>query len=416
MSAPTKTPKFPTPKAAANSRASDVTRAVRAGIECDDDSGCVVPPLHLTSTFAFRAFGEKRTYDYTRSGNPTRDLLGQALAELEHGAGAVVTASGMAAVTVTGYLVPAGARIIAPHDCYGGTYRLFDAWRRRGERQVEFVDFGDAAALAAALSRPAALLWIETPSNPLLRITDIAACAQAARAAGAITVVDNTFLSPAWQQPLTLGADLVVHSTTKYINGHSDVVGGAVIARDPALLEQLTWWANCLGLTGAPFDSFMTLRGLRTLHARLEHHGRNAQALAEWLAGRAEVRHVWYPGLREHPGHELARRQQKGFGAVVTLELEGGEEAVREFVAGLECFSLAESLGGVESLVAHPASMTHAAMDPAARARAGLTDGLVRLSIGIEGLEDLRNDLARGLERVQRVLEAPALSRAVSGC
>jgi cystathionine gamma-synthase len=208
----------------------------------------------------------------------------------------------------------------------------------------------------------------------------------------------------------------VVHSTTKYINGHSDVVGGAVIARDPALLEQLTWWANCLGLTGAPFDSFMTLRGLRTLHARLDHHGRNAQALAEWLNERAEVRRVWYPGLREHPGHELARRQQKGFGAVVTLELEGGEEGVREFVAGLECFSLAESLGGVESLVAHPASMTHAAMDPAARARAGLTDGLVRLSIGIEGLEDLRNDLAGGLERVARVIEAPALSRAVSGC
>ena len=416
MSAPTKTPKFLTPRAAANSGASDVTRAVRAGIECDDESGCVVPPLHLTSTFAFRAFGEKRTYDYTRSGNPTRDLLGQALAELEHGAGAVVTASGMAAVTVTGYLVPSGARIIAPHDCYGGTYRLFDAWRRRGERQVEFVDFGDQAALSAALARPAALLWIETPSNPLLRITDIAACAELARAAGAITVVDNTFLSPAWQQPLTLGADLVVHSTTKYINGHSDVVGGAVIARDPALLEQLTWWANCLGLTGAPFDSFLTLRGLRTLHARLEHHGRNAQALAEWLSERPEVRHVWFPGLRQHPGHELARRQQKGFGAVVTLELEGGEEAVREFVAGLECFSLAESLGGVESLVAHPASMTHAAMDPAARARAGLTDGLVRLSVGIEGLEDLRRDLTCALERVQRVLEAPALSRAVSGC
>jgi cystathionine gamma-synthase len=378
MSAPTKTPKFPTPRAAANSGASDVTRAVRAGIECDDASGCVVPPLHLTSTFAFRAFGEKRTYDYTRSGNPTRDLLGQALAELEHGAGAVVTASGMAAVTVTGYLVPASGRIIVPHDCYGGTYRLFDAWRRRGERQVEFVDFGDAAALAAALARPAALLWIETPSNPLLRITDIAACAQAARAAGAITVVDNTFLSPAWQQPLTLGADLVVHSTTKYINGHSDVVGGAVIAREPALLEQLTWWANCLGLTGAPFDSFMTLRGLRTLHARLEHHGRNAQALAQWLSEQEAVRRVWYPGLPGHPGHELARRQQKGFGAVVTLELEGGEEAVREFVAGLECFSLAESLGGVESLVAHPASMTHAAMEPAALDRHRGTGGLTQ--------------------------------------
>ena len=411
-----KPPEILRPRSAAHSGASDVTRAVRAGIECDDDSGCVVPPLHLTSTFAFRGFGEKRTYDYTRSGNPTRDLLGQALAELEHGAGAVITASGMAAITVTGYLVPAGARIIAPHDCYGGTYRLFDAWRRRGERQVEFVDFGDAAALRAALSTPAALLWIETPSNPLLRITDIAACAQLGHAAGALVVVDNTFLSPGWQQPLTLGADLVVHSTTKYINGHSDVVGGAVIARDAALAGELTWWANCLGLTGAPFDSFMTLRGLRTLHARLEHHGRNAQALAEWLNARAEVRRVWFPGLAQHPGHELAKRQQKGFGAVVTLELEGGHEAVREFVAGLECFSLAESLGGVESLIAHPASMTHAAMDPAARARAGLSDGLVRLSIGIEGLEDLRQDLARALERVGRVIARPSLSRAASGC
>jgi len=411
-----KPPEILRPRSAANSGASDVTRAVRAGIECDDDSGCVVPPLHLTSTFAFRGFGEKRTYDYTRSGNPTRDLLGQALAELEHGAGAVITASGMAAITVTGYLVPAGARIIAPHDCYGGTYRLFDAWRRRGERQVEFVDFGDAAALRAALSTPAALLWIETPSNPLLRITDIAACAQLGHAAGALVVVDNTFLSPGWQQPLTLGADLVVHSTTKYINGHSDVVGGAVIARDAALAGELTWWANCLGLTGAPFDSFMTLRGLRTLHARLEHHGRNAQALAEWLNARAEVRRVWFPGLAQHPGHELAKRQQKGFGAVVTLELEGGHEGVREFVAGLECFSLAESLGGVESLIAHPASMTHAAMDPAARARAGLSDGLVRLSIGIEGVEDLRQDLARALERVGRVIARPSLSRAASGC
>src|ERR1700729_1781977 len=288
-----KVPDSRLPWEAADTALSQVTRTVRAGIECDDSTGCVVPPLHLSSTFAFRGFAEKGPYDYTRSGNPTRDLLANALAELEQGAGAVVTASGMAAVTVVGYLVPVGGRVIVPHDCYGGTYRLFDAWRRRGERQVEFVDFGDAAALDAALSRPAALVWIETPSNPLLRITDIAACADMARAAGAITVVDNTFLSPAWQQPLTLGADLVVHSTTKYINGHSDVVGGAVIAREPALLEQLTWWANCLGLTGAPFDSFMTLRGLRTLHARLEHHGRNAQALAEWLAGRAEVRHVW---------------------------------------------------------------------------------------------------------------------------
>jgi cystathionine gamma-synthase len=396
--------------------ASQVTQTVRAGIECDDDSGCVVPPLHLTSTFAFRAFGEKRAYDYTRSGNPTRDLLGCALAELEQGAGAVVTASGMAAITVAGYLVPVGGRIVAPHDCYGGTYRLFEAWRRRGERQVEFIDFGDEAAVRAALSRPAALVWIETPSNPLLRITDIAAVSRLAHAGGALVAVDNTFLSPAWQQPLTLGADLVVHSTTKYLNGHSDVVGGAVIAKEPALHEQLVWWANCLGLTGAPFDSFLTLRGLRTLHARLDHHARNAHALAHWLAEQHNVKRVWYPGLASHPGHELAKRQQRGFGAVVTLEIEGGHDAVRAFVGDLSFFSLAESLGGVESLVAHPATMTHAAMDPAARERAGLADGLIRLSIGIEGLEDLRADLQRALERAANVLPVRTFSRIAAAC
>ncbi len=401
---------------AANTSTSQVTQTVRAGIECGDPTGCVIPPLHLSSTFAFRGFADKGAYDYTRSGNPTRDLLAAALAELERGAGAVVTASGMAAVTVVGYLVPVGGRIVAPHDCYGGTYRLFDAWRRRGERQVEFVDFGDEAAVRAALAQPAALLWIETPSNPLLRITDIATFATLGRAAGALIVVDNTFLSPAWQQPLTLGADLVVHSTTKYLNGHSDVVGGAVVARDQALHEQLVWWANCLGLTGAPFDSYMTLRGLRTLHARLEHHGRNAHELAHWLQGEANVKRVWYPGLSSHPGHELAKRQQRGFGAIVTLELEGGHAAVREFVAGLECFSLAESLGGVESLVAHPATMTHAAMDREAREKAGLTDGLIRLSIGIEALEDLREDLRRGLARVAAVVQQPAFSRAAAAC
>src|SRR5205807_5257252 len=367
---------------------SQVTQTGRAGIECDDPTGCVVPPIHLTSTFAFRGFGQKRGYDYTRSGNPTRDLLAGALAQLELGHGAVVTATGMAAITLVGYLIPAGARIVAPHDCYGGTYRLFDAWHRRGEREVEFVNFADETAVRAALSRPTALLWIETPSNPLLRITDIETFAGWGKASGALVVVDNTFLSPAWQQPLTLGADLVVHSTTKYLNGHSDVVGGAVVARDKGLHEQLVWWANCLGLTGAPFDSYLTLRGLRTLHARLDHHARNAHALAHWLQGEANVRRVWYPGLATHPGHEVAQRQQRGFGAIVTLELEGGHAAVREFLAGLESFSLAESLGGVESLVAHPATMTHAAMDPAAREKAGLADGLIRLSVGIEALED----------------------------
>jgi len=379
--------------------ADQVTQTVRAGLESDDVTGAVVPPIHLTSTFAFRGFGEKRCYDYTRSANPTRDLLGDAIAKLELGTGAVVTATGMAAITLVGYLIPAGARIVAPHDCYGGTYRLFDAWRRRGERSVEFIDFGDLAAVKAALSKPAALLWIETPSNPLLRITDIEHFVALGHAAGALVVVDNTFLSPVWQQPFTLGADLVVHSTTKYLNGHSDVVGGAVVARSKEMHEQLVWWANCLGITGAPFDSYLTLRGLRTLHARMEHHGRNATGLAQWLAGQSGVRRVYYPGLASHPGHEVARRQQRGYGAIVTLELEGGHEAVRAFCSDLACFSLAESLGGVESLIAHPATMTHAAMDPAARLKAGLADGLIRLSVGIEALEDLRADLAAALER-----------------
>ncbi|HLJ38052.1 MAG TPA: cystathionine gamma-synthase [Steroidobacteraceae bacterium] len=395
---------------------SQVTQTVRAGLECDEQTGCVVPPLHLSATFAFRGFGEKRPYDYTRSGNPTRDLLADALAELERGAGAVITASGMAAITLTGYLVPVGGRIVAPHDCYGGTYRLFEAWRKRGERAVEFVDFGDEAAVRAALAQPTALLWIETPSNPLLRITDIAAFAALGKASGALVVVDNTFLSPGWQQPLTLGADIVVHSTTKYLNGHSDVVGGAVVARDATLHEELAWWANCLGVTGAPFDSYLTLRGLRTLHARLEHHARNAHALAHWLDTQPNVRRVWYPGLASHPGHEVARRQQRGFGAIVTLELEGGHEAVREFVADLTCFSLAESLGGVESLVAHPSTMTHAAMDPAARLKAGLADGLIRLSIGIEALEDLRADLAAALARAASVLPVRPLKVAAGAC
>jgi len=375
------------------------TRAVRAGLEADDVTGDVVPPIHMSSTYAFRGLGRKRAYDYSRSGNPTRDLLGHALSDLEEGAGAVITGSGMGAITLIGHLFDTGARLIAPHDCYGGTYRLFAAWLKRRELAVEFVDFGNPAALAAACARPAALVWIETPSNPLLRVTDIAAVAQLAHAAGALVAVDNTFLSPGWQLPLRYGADIVVHSTTKYINGHSDVVGGAVIARDAALHERLAWWANCLGITAGPFDSFLTLRGLRTLHARLAIHGRNAGELAAWLEQQPQVSKVYYPGLASHAGHALATRQQSGYGAIVTLELKGGLAAVERFVTGLEYFSLAESLGGVESLVAHPATMTHAAMDEQSRQAAGLVDGLVRLSVGIEGLEDLRRDLAAGLKR-----------------
>jgi cystathionine gamma-synthase len=387
-----------------NGRPDAVTQAVRAGLESDAATGAVVPPIHLSTTYAFHAFGEKRAYDYSRSGNPTRDLLAKALADLEGGVGATVLATGMAAITLVGHLLPVGARIVAPHDCYGGSYRLFDAWVRRGELKCDFVDFGDEDAVRAALAEPAALLWIETPSNPLLRITDIEKIAAAGHAAGALVAVDNTFLSPLWQKPLALGADIVVHSTTKYLNGHSDVVGGAVVAATPELHERLSWWANCLGLTGAAFDSYLTLRGLRTLSARLEHHGRNAGRLAEWLQSQPGINRVFYPGLPDHPGHRIAARQQQGFGAIVTLELAGGHDAVRALVSQMKYFSLAESLGGVESLVAHPATMTHAAMDPQARQRAGLTDGLLRLSVGIEAFADLRDDLAAGLERARAAI------------
>jgi cystathionine gamma-synthase len=378
------------------------TRTVRAALESDTQHGAVVPPIHLSSTFAFGGYGEKREYDYSRSGNPTRDALGRALAELEGGSGAVVTASGMGAVSlVTQFFKPDQVAVV-PHDCYGGTYRLFNALHLRGALQVRFVDFQDSKALHAAIDAKPALVWIETPSNPLLRIVDVASVASRAKAAGALVVADNTFLSPVWQRPLELGADLVIHSTTKYLNGHSDVVGGAVIAATPELHEQARWWGNCIGVTGAPFDSFLTLRGLRTLHARMRAHGENAQRVAELLARHPAVAKVYYPGLVDHPGHEIAKRQQHGFGAMVSFELVGGIDQVKAFIDNVELFSLAESLGGVESLVAHPASMTHAAMDEAARKRAGLSDTLMRLSIGIEQGDDLLRDLATGLDAASR--------------
>jgi cystathionine gamma-synthase len=374
------------------------TRTVRAAIETDTQHGAVVPPIHLTSTFAFGGYGEKREYDYSRSGNPTRDALGRALADLEGGAGATVTSSGMSAVSLVTHLAGPKQLIVVPHDCYGGTYRLFNALHARGSLNVCFVDYQQPDLLAAALADKPALVWIETPSNPLLRIVDIRAVATRAKATGALVAADNTFLSPVWQQPLELGADLVVHSTTKYLNGHSDVVGGVVIASTPELHELLRWWGNCIGVTGAPFDSFMTLRGLRTLHARMRAHGENAQRIAELLAQHEAVSKVYFPGLPSHPGHELARTQQKGFGAMVSFDLHGSVENVKVLLNHTRLFSLAESLGGVESLIAHPASMTHAAMDEAARTRAGIGDTLVRLSIGVEDGADLARDLKEGLD------------------
>ncbi|MBP3974862.1 O-succinylhomoserine (thiol)-lyase [Pseudoxanthomonas spadix] len=383
---------------------SAATTAVRAGIDRDTAYGAVTPPIVLSSNFSFDGFNNKRQYDYTRSGNPTRDLLGEALAQLEGGAGGVITATGMGAINlVLNALLQPGQKLVVPHDAYGGSWRLFNALADKGHFELITADLTDPRSLADALAASPRLVLIETPSNPLLRITDLRFVIEAAHKVGALVVVDNTFLSPALQRPIEFGADLVLHSTTKYVNGHSDVVGGAVIARDAGLHEQLVWWANALGLTGSPFDAFLTLRGLRTLDARLRVHQENAAAIVALLDGHAAVSQVYYPGLAAHPGHAVAARQQRGFGAMISFELDGGQAAVRAFVDGLKYFTLAESLGGVESLVAHPATMTHAAMSAQARAKAGIGDGLLRLSVGIEHTSDLVADLQAGLARARAV-------------
>ncbi len=384
------------------SQASKATRAVRAAIESDTQYGAVVPPLHLSSNFTFATFGKKRQYDYTRSGNPTRDALGDALAQFEKGAGAVITSSGMAALNVLVQLLEPGDLFVVPHDCYGGTYRLFEALGKKGRFEVLFVDQTDDEALAAAFARKPKLVLTETPSNPLLRIVDIKKVAKLASECGALFAVDNTFLSPALQQPIPLGADLVIHSTTKYINGHSDVVGGAIVAATEELVETLTWWANCIGATGAPFDSYLTLRGFRTLLVRIRQHEETARLIAKLLSEQPGVKRVYYPGLETHPGHDIVRRQQSGFGGMVSFEIKGGEAAIRAFVDSLAHFSLAESLGGVESLVCHPATMTHAPVSEEAQAQAGISQNLVRLSIGLESAEDLVADILGALEAARQ--------------
>ena len=379
------------------------TLAARYAIDCDEAHGAVIPPLYMSSNFSFHGYGEKREYDYTRSGNPTRDQLAEALAALEGGVGGVITASGMSAVHLVTQLVKPGETIVAPHDCYGGCHRLFSAAAKRGQFELEWLPLWETAESIERIEKLAPrLVWIETPSNPLLRITDIQAIAGAAHDAGALVVVDNTFLSPAGQRPFALGADIVLHSTTKYINGHSDVVGGAVLAKDESLVEELTWWANCLGLTGSPFDSYQTLRGLRTLSVRYRQHEENAAAVAAYLDGQIGVKKTYYPGLRSHPGHGLAKRQQQSFGAMISFEIDATASEIPVFLKHLRLFTLAESLGGVESLVAHPASMTHAAMSPEDQAAAGIRSTLLRLSIGIEHVDDLLADLAAGFEAVRR--------------
>ena len=374
------------------------TIAVANGIASDEVFGTVTPPIYLSSTFAFSGFERHRGYEYSRTANPGRDLLADTLAKLEGGAGAVVTASGMAAVDLVLSLANRGDLVVAPHDCYGGTYRLLAARRDRGHFDLAFVDQSDANAIAAVFARKPALVLIESPSNPLMRVVDIRAIAAQAKAAGARVAVDNTFLSPALQRPIALGADLVIHSTTKYINGHSDVVGGAVVCASEADAAALGHWANVTGSIGSPFDAYLTLRGVRTLFPRIERQQENAAAVAAFLAGRSEVAAVHYPGLASHPSHAIAKTQQAGFGAMLSFDLAGGTDAVRRFVEATRVFTLAESLGGVESLVAHPATMTHAGMGAEARAAAGIGDGLLRLSVGLEAEADLIADLETALK------------------
>lgn len=393
---------------------SEVTAAVQAGIGTDAAHRAVMPPIHLSSNFVFESPGVFGRYDYTRSGNPTRDLAAEAVAELEGGAGAVIASSGMAAVAVVTRLLSADDLLVAPHDCYGGCHRLFTADERRGAYRVRFVDQTAPAALAEVRRLRPRMIWVETPSNPLMRIADIERWARLARQTGALCVVDNTFLSPVNQRPLELGADLVVHSTTKFLNGHSDVVGGAVVAADPAVLEEVAWWTNALGASGAPFDSYLTLRGIRTLHARCRVHAENALRVVAALARSGAVARVHHPSLPSHPGHEVAARQQRGWGSLLSFELQGGRPAAEAFVAGLRRFVLAESLGGVESLVAHPWTMTHASMDEPARRAAGIGEGLLRMSVGIEAAEDLEADVARALRRAADARVQPDIAAGAS--
>lgn len=378
------------------------TIAVRTGIESDTQHHAVVPPIYLSTNYGFPAFGEVPTYDYTRSGNPNRGLLETALFELESGKGAVVTNCGTSALNlwVSAFIGPDDL-IVAPHDCYGGTYRLFNTRSQKGDFKVLFVDQSDQQALTDALAQKPKLILLETPSNPLVRVVDIEKVCTLAKQIGALVAVDNTFLTPVFQKPLELGADFVIHSTTKYINGHSDVIGGVVITKTAEHAEELAWWGNCIGATGTPFDSYMTLRGIRTLGARMKVHEESSQHILAYLNEQELVGTIYHPSLPSHPGHEIAKKQQSGFGSMLSFEFAGSFEQLKYFVGELELFSLAESLGGVESLICHPASMTHRAMGEEALAEAGVTQQLLRLSVGLEDSEDLIADLEQAFNKAK---------------
>jgi cystathionine gamma-synthase len=383
--------------------AQPATQCVHAGVQPDPAFGAVTPPIYQSSTFAFSDICTNAGYDYTRSGNPTRAALEDAIGVLEGGCGATCTSTGMSAIIVALNLLPHGSHILCTADCYGGTFRALEHARSAYGLQITYLDLGDLDAARAAFRDDTRLVWIETPSNPLLRLTDISALSELAHARGALVVVDNTFLSPVFQRPFEHGADLVVHSTTKYLNGHSDVVGGAVVAPRGRLdlLQRIQSMNNLLGTSQSPHDAFLVLRGLKTLLLRMRAHNAGALAVAGFLAAHPQVEKVHYPGLASHPQHDLACRQQRGFGGMLSFELrDARRDRVDHVLRSLRWFTLAESLGGVESLVAHPASMTHASMTPEARCRAGISDGVIRLSIGIEEPADLISDLEQSLARL----------------
>jgi len=374
------------------------TRAIHAGQHPDPTTGAIMTPIYATSTYVQESPGKHKGYEYSRTQNPTRMAYERCVASLEGGAAGFAFASGMAAASTTLELLDSGSHVIAMDDLYGGSYRLFERVRRRSAGlDFSFVDLNDTAALKAALKPNTRMIWAETPTNPLLKLVDIAKVAAFAKKHGLLLVVDNTFCSPAVQRPLEFGADLVVHSATKYINGHSDIVGGVVVASTKELAERLAFLQNSVGAVASPFDSFLAMRGLKTLHLRMQAHCTNALELAKWLEKHPGIERVIYPGLKSHPQHALAKRQMNGFGGIVTIEVKGGLKKARRMLERCKLFSLAESLGGVESLIEHPAIMTHASVPPAIRRRIGISDALVRLSVGAEELKDLRSELTWAL-------------------
>ena len=375
------------------------TRAIHAGVEPDPATGAIMTPVYLTSTYAQSAPGQHKGYEYSRSDHPTRAALEHNLAALEGVEYGLAFASGLAAESAVLHLLQSGDHVAATRDLYGGTYRLFErVWAKYGV-EFSYADGEDIDALRRAFRPNTKLLWIETPSNPLLSIVDLRAACELAHAHGALAVVDNTFATPYLQQPFEFGADIVVHSTTKYLGGHSDVVGGALCVRERALYEQLKFYQNAVGAVPGPLDCFLVLRGIKTLALRMRQHCENARRIAEYLAQHPEVKQVRYPGLPTHPGHALARQQMRDFGGIVTMELHGGAARAMRFLSSTRLFTLAESLGGVESLMCHPATMTHASIPPEERARIGITDALVRLSVGVEDGDDLLEDLAQAIEK-----------------